>query len=176
MPLRLFTLLQLPGNALLSSILYHVAEQALAGRVLGDARKLLVQRGIQVVVSGGPGDAVHAADIATAISGNAVSLAGEMELNDLGALLQQAVCLVSVDSAPMHMAVALKTPVVALFGPTDPERTGPVSEKAEVLTGECPSRGCRRRRCRRKGSCMESIRPEIVLEATLRLTGNQSQK
>ncbi|MFZ4441507.1 MAG: glycosyltransferase family 9 protein, partial [Syntrophales bacterium] len=55
----------------------------------------------------------------------AVNLGGRTTLRELACLYRQATLLVTTDSGPMHLAAAMGTPVVALFGPTDPARTGP---------------------------------------------------
>jgi heptosyltransferase I len=65
--------------------------------------------------------------------GTSVSLAGRLGLGDLAALLARARLVVTGDSGPMHMAAALATPVVALFGPTWPERAGPWGEGHRVV-------------------------------------------
>ena len=58
------------------------------------------------------------------------SAAGETSLRELAALYKQASVLLTTDSGPMHLAAAVGTPVVALFGPTSPERTGPYGRGA----------------------------------------------
>ena len=73
-----------------------------------------------VVVIGGPGDAALAERVAEAAPGRAYSAAGELSLRATGALLERARVLVTNDSAPLHLAGAVGTPVVALFGPTVP--------------------------------------------------------
>jgi heptosyltransferase I len=73
---------------------------------------------------------------------------------------------VTVDSGPMHIAGAVGTPVVALFGPTDPARTGPVGP-ATVLRQPLDCSPCLSRRCRiaDRHRCMREIRPAAVVEA-----------
>ena len=128
--------------------------------------KQLVENGFRVVVSGAPGDAVEANRISNAISPDTICAAGVIDLNGLGRLLNKAACLVSVDSASMHMASALGIPVIALFGPTDPVRTGPLGEKAVVLQGDCTAAGCRKRRCGNP-VCMRSISADSVARTLL---------
>jgi heptosyltransferase-2 len=74
-----------------------------------------------IVVVGGPDDAALAATVAAAAGGRGHSAAGALPLRASAALLQRAAVLVTNDSAPLHLAVAAGTPVVALFGPTVPE-------------------------------------------------------
>lgn len=80
--------------------------------------------GLRCVLNQGPGDEDCIAAIRAA-SGNASPIAYNGSLGQLMALLRNAVCVVGGDTGPLHLAAALGTPVVALFGPTDPARNGP---------------------------------------------------
>src|SRR6266852_5292103 len=80
--------------------------------------------GRRCVVNYGPGDE----DLVTAVkaaSGEADPIAYNGSLGQLMALLRHAACIVGGDTGPLHLAVALGTPAVAIFGPTDPTRNGP---------------------------------------------------
>jgi heptosyltransferase-1 len=80
--------------------------------------------GLRCVVNYGPGED----DLASAVraaSGDADPLLYNGELGPLMALLRGAACIVGGDTGPLHLAIALGTPAVALFGPTDPARNGP---------------------------------------------------
>ena len=74
-----------------------------------------------IVVIGGPDDADLAAQVVAAAAGRAWSAAGELGLRAAAALLERATVLVTNDSVPLHLAAAVGTPVVAIFGPTVPE-------------------------------------------------------
>ncbi|MGA0368758.1 MAG: glycosyltransferase family 9 protein [Kiritimatiellia bacterium] len=100
-------------------------------RELGE--RLIRDFGARVWVIGGKEDR-EAGEILCRAFGNAGrNLCGRFSLLALGALLDRVDCLVCNDSGPMHFAAAVGTPLVALFGPTDPERTGPRSPAARVL-------------------------------------------
>ena len=71
--------------------------------------------------------------IATAIGPAAQNHAGQTSLLELGGLLKQMGLLITVDSGPMHMAAAIGTPTLALFGPTSPLRTGPYGKQHRVI-------------------------------------------
>lgn len=73
------------------------------------------------VIVGGPGDSSLADAIVAAAPGRVVSAAGALGLRGSAALIRRAAVLVTNDSAPLHLATAVGTPVVALFGPTVPE-------------------------------------------------------
>jgi heptosyltransferase-2 len=73
------------------------------------------------VIVGGRDDVPLANSVAAAVPGRVVSAAGELSLRASAALIERAAVLVTNDSAPLHLATAVGTPVVALFGPTVPE-------------------------------------------------------
>jgi heptosyltransferase-1 len=80
--------------------------------------------GLRCVVNYGPGED-DLANAVRAVSGDATPLLYNAELGPLMALLRSATCIVGGDTGPLHLAIALGTPAVALFGPTDPARNGP---------------------------------------------------
>ena len=94
------------------------------------------------------------------------SLAGKTSLRGLVALLSLADCVVTNDSGPMHIAAALRRPLVALFGSTNPFRTGPWGI-GTVIYKHVPCAPCYRRTCPRDFICMRSIHPDEVIEAVL---------
>ena len=91
----------------------------------GRLARSLAPAGWPLVLAGGPGDR-EAGGLALAQAGEEVhDLVGRTDLHQLIALLGRARLVVSADSGPMHLAAAQERPVVALFGPADPRRTGP---------------------------------------------------
>lgn len=90
------------------------------------SRKLLDGLGWAGVITFGPGEEQMAAKIIEA-AGSAPPVALALGLGPLLALLRRAKFVVSADTGPLHLASALRTPVVGLFGPTDPARNGPYS-------------------------------------------------
>jgi heptosyltransferase-1 len=80
--------------------------------------------GLRCVINHGPGEESLAAAVREA-SGDAAPILCNRELGQLMALLRNALCIIGGDTGPLHLAVALGTPSVALFGPTDPARNGP---------------------------------------------------
>jgi lipopolysaccharide heptosyltransferase I len=116
------------------------------------------------VVVWGPGERDLAGRVA-ASAGGAAMQAPPTGVGDLLALARQARLLVSGDTGPLHLAAAVGTPVVALFGPTSPERNGPWNPADLTLSrhGACECRY--KRRCRRVRPCIEEIPVEAVREA-----------
>ena len=75
--------------------------------------------------------------------------------------------MVTNDTGPMHVAAALGRPVVALFGPTEPRRTGPYGQLEHVLQLRLPCVPCLRTKCRHRPylECLESLPPLMVFKA-----------
>ncbi|MCE2540277.1 MAG: glycosyltransferase family 9 protein [Acidobacteria bacterium] len=119
------------------------------------------------VVIWGPGDEARAAAVVAASAG-AARLAPPTDLVELAALLRAGALLVSGDTGPLHLAAALGTPVVGLYGPSDPARNGPWSPDDEVVSSfpdcACAARraGAGRevhmvRRCRERTGCIDGV-------------------
>jgi heptosyltransferase-1 len=103
-------------------------------------REIRTSLGLRCVVNFGPGEN-DLADAVRAASGDAEPLLYDGELGQLMALLRNAICIVGGDTGPLHLAIALGTPAVALYGPTDPARNGPYHVTPEVTSGPAAS-GC----------------------------------
>ncbi|MFH1380740.1 MAG: lipopolysaccharide heptosyltransferase II [Candidatus Omnitrophota bacterium] len=82
----------------------------------------------KIILSGAKKDIPLAEKIKNNMKNKPIIFTGRMDLKKLGALLERANFVISGDSGPMHMAVALKTNVIALFGPTSPRLTGPFGD------------------------------------------------
>ncbi len=113
------------------------------------------------VVLWGPGEQEAAVRIVEASDG-AGMLAPKTGIGDLLALSRAARLMLSGDTGPLHLAAAVGTPIVALFGPTDPVRNGPWNESDLSLSrfGDCVCHY--QRRCRRSRACLEDISVEDV--------------
>jgi heptosyltransferase-3 len=106
-------------------------------------------------------------DIASQLQSNPVNLAGRLDLKALGALIAKARLFVGVDSAPMHLAAAVGTPTVVLFGPSGPYNWRPWGEGHVVLTKDFDCRPCGRDGCdgSKISRCLTAITPREVLAA-----------
>ena len=132
-----------------------------------DLASALCRDGVGVVVTGGAGDRALAAEIGEGLNPALRSLAGRISLKQLAAVLRSADLMITVDSGPMHIAAAVGTPVLALFGATDPARTGPLGP-ACVLHRKLPCSPCLQRRCAIADTlrCMRDIDvPEVLATA-----------
>lgn len=94
----------------------------------------------------------------------AVSVEGRTTLRDLAHLYTLSSALITTDSGPMHIAAAVNTPTVALFGPTDPARTGPYGKGHRVVRKELDCSPCFLKRCATM-RCMKEISPDEVFDA-----------
>ncbi len=101
----------------------------------------------------------------------APSLAGGLNLKELAALTARARLFIGMDSAPMHIAAAVGTPVVALFGPSGSDIWGPWRVPARVITSDHSCRPCGFDGCggSKRSDCLEIIPVERVLDAALEL-------
>ena len=93
-----------------------------------------------------------------------VNLEGQTTLRDLAYLYSLSGLLITTDSGPMHIAAAMNTPTVALFGPTDPSRTGPYGKGHIVVRKEMPCSPCFSKKCDTK-ECMKEIGVDEVFDA-----------
>ncbi len=122
------------------------------------------------VLLGAPDERAAAAEAMPTPIPNVHDLVGTTTLRQLVALLKLATRVVCLDSGPMHIAAALNRPTVALFGPTNPARTGPLSDAARVLTHPVPCAPCYRRRCPLgHQNCLRNLSPEAVFAHVLKL-------
>ncbi|HUN56153.1 MAG TPA: lipopolysaccharide heptosyltransferase II [Smithella sp.] len=93
-----------------------------------------------------------------------INLGGQTSLPELACLYQKAKMVISTDSGPMHLAAAVGTPVIALFGPTEPARTGPYGFGHTVIRSKLPCSPCYLKKCSTR-KCMEDISIEQVFAA-----------
>ncbi|NIT31070.1 MAG: lipopolysaccharide heptosyltransferase II, partial [Armatimonadetes bacterium] len=99
--------------------------------------------------------------------GRAVSVAGKTSLRELAALISECDALVSTDSGPMHIGYATRTPLVAIFGSTEPSLTGPVGYGFKVIRHALSCTPCYKRECPAKEdmACMKAVTVDEVFEA-----------
>ena len=125
-----------------------------------------VQRefGLRSLVLWGPGEQPLAAAVAAA-SGGAAEIAPPTTIPDLIGIARHARLMISGDTGPLHIAGAVGTPIVALFGPTQPERNGPWSPHDISVSrwGQCSC--LYERQCRKATPCIDDIAVEEVLNA-----------
>ena len=127
--------------------------------------KKLVDEGTSVVLAGGPDDASKGKAIAEQCdSALVLDMTGKTSLRELAALIKNCSFYISADTGPLHFAAALKKPLVAMYGPTKADRTGPYGSKnSTVLLSPAKCAGCLKKKCA-DWHCMHDITPEMVYE------------
>jgi heptosyltransferase-2 len=122
----------------------------------------LRERGLDPILMGSPADTGIAATVSTCAGWAIPSLVGQDRLDLLPRLLARLACLVSGDTGVAHLAAAVGTPTVTLFGPTDPRLTAPRSRAALHVQGRAPCAPCFLERCPIDHVCMRDISPARV--------------
>ena len=128
------------------------------------ADRLREELGLSVLFTGSAGDRPVIERILGRMGGKAFNLSGRTGLKALAHLYSLCAAIVSTDTGPMHIAAAMNRPVVALFGPTAPWRTGPYGEGHRVIREEMECSPCLRKRCSHR-NCMKRIAVETVYRA-----------
>ncbi len=133
----------------------------------GAVARALAERGMTVLVNHGPREEDLAEGVRNSSGGMAVPL--KCSVGELIALTRRARLFIGGDTGPMHLAAALRVPVVALFGPTRPERNGPFGTPSVVLRS--PESVNRTTHTNRPDEGLVSIEPKAVMEAADQLLG-----
>jgi lipopolysaccharide heptosyltransferase II len=134
----------------------------------------------RIVITSGPSESAAAEAVASrarqlaATAASRIVRTGEFDLAELRALVDRAALYIGGDSGPLHIASTTRTPIVALFGPTLPDRSMPWRDPAigsiAVDAGELPCRPCHQRHCVPGDfRCLTAISPTMVVAAAERL-------
>ncbi len=126
-----------------------------------------LQTKAQVVVTGSAAEKPLAEEIRDSMSQPPVVITGETDIRSLAGILSLADLCISNDSGPMHLANAVKTPVVALFGPTDPEVTRPFQPPSRFIQKKSVCWPCSYRDCPFDHRCMNAVSPDEVFQLCL---------
>ena len=109
------------------------------------ARRLVESRGAKLVLTGAPADAPLIEEVVRRLPpGSYVNASDDVSLLTLAALLEQVDVMVTGDTGPMHLAAAVGTPIVAVFGPSDPRRYGPSGTLDRIIRVDLPCAPCNR--------------------------------
>jgi len=132
--------------------------------------KTLIERGEKIVITAAPDkkELQMVERILLGIKANVTDLSGKLNLLELAALSEQAKCYMGVDTAPTHIAAAMQTPVVVLFGPSTESLWGPWQVAAKIITNDTYTcRSCNQDGCEgsKISDCLYTIKPETVLKA-----------
>jgi heptosyltransferase-3 len=129
----------------------------------------LQSRGHQVVITAAPSETELSIikDMLAPLKQPVIDLSGQLSLKDLSALSARAQCFIGMDSVPMHIAAAMGTPTVALFGPSGDQEWGPWMVPSHTLISDISCRPCGMDGCAgsKVSDCLEHIQPEDALDA-----------
>lgn len=127
------------------------------------ALQLLEDKDVMLVFFGDGTQVELVRQICRGLPDRVLNLAGATSLRELMALICGCSVLVTNDSGPMHIAAALDVPMVALFGSTDPDKTGPWGKEEAVVNKKASCSPCFRRVCPIDFRCMKEISVEEVV-------------
>ncbi len=119
---------------------------------------------VDLLIIGSSAEAPLSESISFHLKKKPVNLAGKISLRMLAGIMSLADLVVSNDSGPMHLSNALRTPVVALFGPTVPSATRPFHQPHKAIKKDVPCWPCSYRECPYEHQCMLKITPEEVFQ------------
>ena len=127
---------------------------------------------LRYVILGGGEDRPLGEQLQRLAGPRCLDLTGQLSLLEMVEWIRVSELMVTNDTGPMHVAAALGKPVVGLFGPTDPRRTGPYGQVERVLQLDLPCVPCLNGRCLYRNSrhmqCLRRLPAEVVAEAVLR--------
>ena len=124
---------------------------------------------MRVVITGTENDLAKANMLMGLVkNAKVINACGKTSINQLACLIRKCAVYISADSSPLHVAAAMNTPFVALFGPTNPKRHLALAKNSILIDKGLSCGPCYRSKCKNK-RCMELITPEEVLEAVNKL-------
>ncbi|MDE0043195.1 MAG: lipopolysaccharide heptosyltransferase II [Candidatus Poribacteria bacterium] len=120
-----------------------------------------------VVLTGSSSEVKLGEALQKLVKANVINLIGKTTILQLGALIERCDLYLTCDSGPMHIAAAVGTPTIALFGPTNPLRHRPYGDGHHVIEKDVSCRPCYKRKCMRKDApnlCMTEVQATDVVE------------
>jgi heptosyltransferase II len=126
------------------------------------ANRLQARSGAEVILFGTANEDAVSSAIIAGMRHAPLDLTGKTAIEDLPALLSQCHLFIGNDSGAMHVAAAVGLPVVAVFGPTDPFGTAPVTPRCSIVQEKAYCSPCFLRRCPTDHRCMTRVTPDAV--------------
>ncbi len=127
--------------------------------------KLAKEYKVRIIIIGGKKEENLAEEVKNLMKESVVNLAGKTTLGELAALLKRSSLLITNDTGPMHLASAVKCPVVAIYGPGNWLRYGPYGNRHKIVHSNLPCSPCNIIKCKRNFLCMRLIKVSDVLQA-----------
>jgi heptosyltransferase II len=137
------------------------------GRFAEWANWLQARSDAEVILFGPASEAAVSDAIVATMRRKPIDLTGKTAIAELPSLLSQCHMFLGNDSGAMHVAAAVGLPVVAVFGPTDPHGTSPVTPRSSIVQEKPYCSPCFLRRCPTDHRCMTSVTPAMVEAATI---------
>ncbi len=138
--------------------------------------RLVQERNASVVIFGAPKERAIAETIQSAMRYKPIILSGKTQLAELIAMISCCDLFITNDSGPMHLAAALRVPMVAIFGSTDEIATGPMSPAAVVVNKRVECSPCLLRECPIDHRCMTRISVDEVYQQAVRVIGQSREQ
>lgn len=137
---------------------------------------MLVADGVNVIIVGSRSERATVDNVIRAAKNPLVDFAGRTNIGQLAAVLERCDAVVSNDTGPMHLAVSVGTPVVAVFGPTDPRITGPYCKKSKVLWEQLQCTPCGHKPICNDFMCLQSITIDRAFDAVAELISHRRSR
>mgnify|MGYP001421906981 CR=1 FL=1 len=151
-----------PGASCISKI-WPVERFAEAGH------RLSQKYGFKILIVAGPKDLKYAEALIKHLQLPVINLAGKASVTQLASLLKRCALFISNDSGPVHIASALGTPVISIFGRNQaglgPKRWGPLGPKDKFLRKETGCIECLAHNCKKQFACLRAISVDDVVSA-----------
>ena len=148
-----------------------------ASQILSCAKLIQEQHGLEVVLLGGSQDTVLANEVEVSSGPGTTNLVGRTSLKEAVGIIAKAKVAVGPDTGLMHIAAAVGTPVVSLWGATSPSRSGPYGFEELVIQGKADCSPCYRKYCPIGRVCMQSIDvKEIMTKIDLGLSRERNYR
>jgi len=154
---------------------YGPAKRWLPGRFIEVNKRICDHHPAKFMVFGGEGDEEPCSVVADGIGEKATNLCGKTTLRELAALIDRCAVVISNDSGSMHLAAAIGTPTIGIFGSTDPARSAP-PENCTVIKKEIACSPCSRRECPTDFRCMTSISAEEIFRKVTEILSRRAVK
>lgn len=136
-----------------------------ARKFAGLGNVLVRQYGVKIILFGSPQEVKLVEKVKRKIRYKVIMTAGKTSLEQLSALIKNCSLFITNDTGPLHIAIALNVPVVAIFGPTDPGKVLPRTGEVVAVRKELSCSPCGKRECPWGNECLEEISVEEVIKA-----------
>jgi heptosyltransferase-2 len=151
---------------------YGTAKRWLPERYAEVVERLAAEYGAHILIFGGHGEEMLGRSIAAMLTAPHTLLSGRTTVRELMALVKRCRLFLTNDAGPMHIANALGVPVVAVFGPTDPQTTAPFGSGHELVRQSVECSPCLLRECPIDHRCMRGVQSDQVYAAAVRQLGS----